>query len=671
MGSLPWGAFGFACLLVLPRSASAAPNDHGQRDDYGDLDTLRALLDVQVVAPTKRRQRASEAPAIVTVISRAEIEHHQDRSVADALRRVPGLFINSDHVIHDVGMRGVGGGARGGSRRIKFMIDGQPISFRNETIHLIGPEFIPMDAVERIEIVRGPSSALYGANAFLGVVNVVTREGKDVDGAVVRVAGTHRGADVGTDLAMMAGRRSGALDVLVAFQRNNTDRSGLRLPCTTFPNAEDPCAAQRTRMNDPRVLDRTSFEDVARPSSFLGRLTLDMGTLFDTKPGAYGHARLLVSHQSLDSRGAFSDWGMLAYDEYTSAADEFDGWVPGSGNRVAISNTTVRAQYAYSLDGDRLEFLLSGAFSQGGPSGTEHLRDDRGHVERARAGYESYDLAVEVSARLIDGVSVLVEGDFTQDDITYAENKFVVPLEYRTSPLRSLGLLGQLTGSHLDQRINWTAGVRFDSHRGARLTVAQLSKSPTPELTDALCDGRVCYSERSYRFGLSASLLRHVGEQKDGGHTLEDLYLKATHGTAFMPPSPSFLYDDADIGAQPFRPNPSLRPQLLTSSEFELGTELFGGRLGASVVLSHGEMQDGVVFTCCNSGVVAENAGDVSTRALEATLHGRWGPFDLGGTVSHQLSERTVEALASSETSATIAVPDTTARLELGAALPL
>src|SRR5262249_26443990 len=54
----------------------------------------------------------------------------------------------------------------------------------------LDPEFVvPMDAVKRVEIVRGPGSALYGGNAVFGVLNVVTRDGADVNGAIARVGG--------------------------------------------------------------------------------------------------------------------------------------------------------------------------------------------------------------------------------------------------------------------------------------------------------------------------------------------------------------------------------------------------------------------------------------------------------------------------------------------------
>src|SRR6185312_10744457 len=72
--------------------------------------------------------------------------------------------------------RGVSGGLRAGTRLVKIMINGTPVNFRPDLRAFIGPEYIPILAVERIEVVKGPLSALYGANAFLATVNVITRE---------------------------------------------------------------------------------------------------------------------------------------------------------------------------------------------------------------------------------------------------------------------------------------------------------------------------------------------------------------------------------------------------------------------------------------------------------------------------------------------------------------
>ena len=100
-----------------------------------------------------------------------------------------------DHVFIDVGIRGVHAGLRGMSRILKVLIDDHPVAFRPTSGSLLGLEMIPIRAIDRIELIRGPASALYGANAFLGVLQIVTRRGGDVrGGSLAARAGldTHR-----------------------------------------------------------------------------------------------------------------------------------------------------------------------------------------------------------------------------------------------------------------------------------------------------------------------------------------------------------------------------------------------------------------------------------------------------------------------------------------------
>ena len=110
------------------------------------------------------------------VISSRDIERRGWRSLQEILEQVPGLYIVDDHVAPSVGVREVTGGFRGGTRIVKVMVDGYPVSFRPDLNAFIGPEFIPIAAIERVEVAKGPLSALYGANAFLATVNVITNK---------------------------------------------------------------------------------------------------------------------------------------------------------------------------------------------------------------------------------------------------------------------------------------------------------------------------------------------------------------------------------------------------------------------------------------------------------------------------------------------------------------
>ena len=147
-----------------------------QDNDVDLLDiSLQELMNVKVNIATKQTQSATRVPAIVSVITNDDILVWGYQSVAQALIQVPGLYGINDYVGYNYGVRGINGGQRAYSRIIKVMINGIAVPFRSDSTNFLGPELIPIEAVERIEVVRGPGSALYGENAFMGIINVITK----------------------------------------------------------------------------------------------------------------------------------------------------------------------------------------------------------------------------------------------------------------------------------------------------------------------------------------------------------------------------------------------------------------------------------------------------------------------------------------------------------------
>lgn len=201
------------------------------------------------------RQKRPDAPAIVSVVTGEEIREMGYRSVAEALESVPGLYGINDFLAPNLGVRGISGGLRAYSRIVKVLIDGQPVSFRSDTTNFLGPELIPMEAVERIEVVRGPASSLYGANAFLGVVSIVTRRregGTESGGLQVRASlpGGHAGGE------MLYGLEGSRWRMLVAASADDADRSGYRLP-----------ASSPLLLTNPELGSLESRNDISRPEA--------------------------------------------------------------------------------------------------------------------------------------------------------------------------------------------------------------------------------------------------------------------------------------------------------------------------------------------------------------------------------------------------------------------
>lgn len=147
--------------------------------------SLDQLLDVnvdKVYGASKYEQNVSQAPSSVSLVTRDEIQKQGYRTLADVLRGVNGVYVSDDRNYSYIGMRGFN---RPGdyNSRVLMVVNGHRI---NDNIYgqaLVGTEgFLDVDMIERVEVVRGPSSSIYGNNAFFGVVNVITRRGRDLDG---------------------------------------------------------------------------------------------------------------------------------------------------------------------------------------------------------------------------------------------------------------------------------------------------------------------------------------------------------------------------------------------------------------------------------------------------------------------------------------------------------
>lgn len=136
-----------------------------------------------VVSASKRAQKLSDAPVSISVITADDIKKLGVQSIAEALRMVPGVYVQEAlGGQQEVAIRGMINSPKEAgpfavySRNILVMIDGR--SYFNDVFGGTFWELLPIttDDIDRIEVVRGPSSALFGANAVTGVINIITKD---------------------------------------------------------------------------------------------------------------------------------------------------------------------------------------------------------------------------------------------------------------------------------------------------------------------------------------------------------------------------------------------------------------------------------------------------------------------------------------------------------------
>lgn len=201
---------------------------------------IESVLNMDVYSASKFIQKKSDAPTAVTVITAQDIKDYGYRTVADIIQSVRGIYVTSDRNYSYAGTRGLSipGDA---NTRVLVLLDGYRLNDATYDQGPLGTEFpVDVDLIERVEYLPGAGSAIYGNNAFFGVINVITKSGKDYKGHGVEVSG--RFASFGTDQERASfGRHfDNGLEMLISATRYDSEgENNLHFPdinsTTTHP----------------------------------------------------------------------------------------------------------------------------------------------------------------------------------------------------------------------------------------------------------------------------------------------------------------------------------------------------------------------------------------------------------------------------------------------------
>ncbi|MBI2834125.1 MAG: TonB-dependent receptor [Acidobacteria bacterium] len=406
-----------ALIVNVPATAKAqAARVPGSTPELAELN-LEELADVEVVyAASRYNQLISEAPSSITIITAEEIRRSGYRTLADALRNVTGFYTTYDRNYEYVGVRGFSS-LGDYNTRILVLVDGHRLNDNVYDTAPIGTDFIlDLDLVDRIEIVRGPSSAVYGTSAFFGVVNVVTRGARSLHG--LRVGGSFASFSGG--------------DALISYGRPAGERAGFLLSASThttagptlyFPEFASPVTGGGlTRDTDDdeaqRVLGTLTRGRLSLQGAYVRREkgipTASFGTVFDDRRN-----RTIDSHGYLDGRYERDygrDWrltGRAFYDLYA-----YDGtyvYEPAVDRQTpSLFADRARGQWAggevqvvrHFGTGHRVvagsEYRFNGRQQQRASDESEVYLDSN-HSSNVWAGYTVAELALSRSVRLNGG----------------------------------------------------------------------------------------------------------------------------------------------------------------------------------------------------------------------------------------------------------------------------
>ncbi len=159
------------------------------QDEETGLEDMFAIFTEEeiVVSALKKPRTVLKSPAIMSVITSKQIKQMGFRTLIDVLKIVPGFYVSMDETgEREIAVRGVLDDA---SQKIKVLIDGHSINDVWRGGAMWNFDDLPVENIKKIEVIRGPGSALYGQNAFLAVVNIITKDTNDIDGFQVTTSG--------------------------------------------------------------------------------------------------------------------------------------------------------------------------------------------------------------------------------------------------------------------------------------------------------------------------------------------------------------------------------------------------------------------------------------------------------------------------------------------------
>jgi iron complex outermembrane receptor protein len=187
-------------LASLSFAQSSPPVDPFQEPDESELYRFDEEL---VTVASRYAQTARKAPSIVSVVSADEIRDRGYRTLSDVLRDLPGFYVWKSPEGRDLAaIRGI---VSADDNKLLVLVDGMPW-YEGVYTHGFIDDYLPISNIRQVEVIKGPGSAIYGTNAFTGVVNVVTFDGPDLEGGRARIVAGSTGR---ADLTATGGGRIG------------------------------------------------------------------------------------------------------------------------------------------------------------------------------------------------------------------------------------------------------------------------------------------------------------------------------------------------------------------------------------------------------------------------------------------------------------------------------
>jgi iron complex outermembrane receptor protein len=303
-----------------------------QEIDLTEL-SLEQLMQRVAVPVAQMAQQVSDSPSAVTIVTAADIRAYGYRTLADVINSMRGLYTTYDRRYQYMGGRGFGvpGDYAG---RIMLLIDGyatQDSLFNQAYIDESG--LLDLELVERVEYVPGTGSVTYGNNAMLGIINVVTKKGRDFNAAQLSAEVSSHGGQ--KQRASYGKRFENGADVLLSASALDVKGQSLYFPAYDTPTTNNGIAENLDGETNKRVFGKFAYQGLTIEGGYVDRKKMvptnpSYSTAFNTPFSIRDENSFLnLSYQTrlgpmLSSLSRFYT-GQYAYDSWREYSDFSDG----------------------------------------------------------------------------------------------------------------------------------------------------------------------------------------------------------------------------------------------------------------------------------------------------------------------------------------------------------
>jgi outer membrane receptor for ferrienterochelin and colicins len=383
------------CAAVIA-VASLTPPLFSQENNEPEL-SLKNLLDLDVTTVSKSAEKQSDAPGIISILTRDEIVRFGGTTLRDILERVPGLIGCSGYMVDRSIISARGDQIRSNSGHVLLLINGRPARDIQSGISSELYETFPVNIIERIEVIKGPGSVLYGSDAYSAVINVITEKAEKNSLSATGLAGT--GGAYGTSEGVTF--RSGDLGIVAAGRY--LKKTEWKTPYTALtPDPLNPYVPPHYTTTNVSIPDRGAGAYIG--ANYKGLSIMAAYNEWTTQYFASGLSNINQYKKSFNNLGydakVSENWNMDV--NITCTYTELN---PAAIAKSASYNLLAEWTNAINLT-DKARLIVGGLFNNNDcrETSTEPYILDRLLVDKNMSGYGLY---AQVDYRLLESLKLI------------------------------------------------------------------------------------------------------------------------------------------------------------------------------------------------------------------------------------------------------------------------